>query len=69
MRFGKGDEQRIFETSIPKAAIEYLDKTVLNRFAGLNVMPFETGLMIPIENRHNGQFGAVVEYQFSLLAT
>ena len=40
---------------MPETAIEALYEAILHRFAGLDVMLIDTGLLAPFENGHAGQ--------------
>ena len=53
-------EQRLVEQLITQPPIEALDKGVLNRLSGVDVMPIDPGLLGPAKNGVAGQLGAVV---------
>jgi hypothetical protein len=57
---GERAEQRLVQQLVTQTAIEALDKGVLLRFARRDVVPFDTALLRPAQDRRAGQLGAVV---------
>lgn len=53
-------EQRFIRAFIAQPADKALRKGVLLRFARRNIMLIGVGFLTPLENRHRGEFGAVV---------
>ena len=53
-------EHVFVEAFIAKAAIEALDKSVLNRLARGDVVPADNAFLLPAQNGMRGQLGAVV---------
>src|SRR5207302_9239424 len=53
-------KQRLVQKLVPKPAIEALDKGVLRRFAGRDVVPFDLCLACPQQDGIAGQLGAIV---------
>ena len=53
-------EQMLIQTLVTKATVEALDKTVLHRFPGLDVMPLDAGVFLPFENGVRCQFRPVI---------
>lgn len=53
-------ERCFVEALVAEAAIEAFNETVLQRLSRRAVMPFDMCLLAPPENRHRGQFGAVI---------
>ena len=40
-------EQMLVEALIPKPSVEAFDEAVLHRFAGCDVVPFDTAILLP----------------------
>ena len=61
-RSGMGEraEQCLIQQLVAQTAIEALDKGVLLRFARRDVVPFDTAVPRPAQDRGAGQLGAVV---------
>ncbi len=59
---GVGDraEQRLVKQFIPQAAVEALDKAILHRLAGCDVMPLDRVTFSPAEDRVAGQLRFIV---------
>ena len=47
------------EALVAKLTIEALDEAVLHRFAGRDIVPCNTALILPFQDRPTGQFAAV----------
>src|SRR6516162_8794218 len=56
----QASEHVLVEAFIAKAAIEALDKSVLNRLARGDVVPADNAFLLPAQNGMRGQLGAVV---------
>src|SRR5262249_40754132 len=61
-RSGMGEraEERLVQQLVMQTAIEALDKCLLLRFARRDVVPFDTTVLRPAQDRRAGQLGAVV---------
>ena len=61
-RSGMGQTIKHFfvEALVAKLAIEALDEAVLHRFAGGDIVPGNTALILPFQDRSTGQFAAIV---------
>ena len=57
---GERAEQRLVQQLVAQTVIETLDKGVLLRFARRDVVPFDTAVLRPAQDRRAGQLGAVV---------
>jgi hypothetical protein len=57
---GERAEQRLVQQLVAQTAIETLDKGVLLRFARRDLVPFNTAVLRPTQDRRAGQLGAVV---------
>src|ERR1043165_433213 len=53
-------EECLVQQLVPEAAVETLRKCVLGWLAWRDVVPVDTRLLRPAQDRHAGQFGAVV---------
>jgi len=62
-------KQVFVQALIPKAAIEALHETVLHRFDGRDVVPFDLPVLLPFQDRVAGQFGAIVGHHQAGIAT
>lgn len=58
--FSQIAEQVFVEAFIAQLAVEAFDKGVLGGFTWRNVMPFNTCLLAPLQNRMGGHFSAVI---------
>ena len=54
------EEQRLVEKLVAHATIEALDEPIQRRLAGRNVMPLDTRVARPDEDRVRGELGPVV---------
>ena len=43
-------EQVLIQTFVAQTSVEAFDKSILHGFAGLNVVPFNLGVLAPFEN-------------------
>ena len=57
---GEGSEQRLIEQLVAQAAVEALDKAVLLRLAGRDVVPADARLIRPLQDGVRGVLRAVV---------
>jgi hypothetical protein len=57
---GERAEQRLVQQLVAQTAVEALDERVLLRFARCDVVPFDTAVLRPAQDRRAGQLGAVV---------
>ena len=54
LRLSQAPEQRLVETFVPEPAVGALDKAILLRLIGLNVVPGNTRLQLPAQHRVRG---------------
>ena len=64
----KIDEQAFVQKLIAHPAVEGFDVAVLRRFARRDVMPFDTMIFCPGEDRVRGELGAVIRHDHRRLA-
>jgi len=57
---GERGEQRLVQELVPEPAVEALDEGVLDRLAGIDVVPINACVRCPGQDRVAGQLGAVV---------
>lgn len=57
---GERAEQGLVQQIVAQAAVEALDKGVLLRLAGSDVVPIDPAFLRPAQDRHAGQPGAVI---------
>ena len=56
----QGIEEVLIQTLISEAPVEALDKTILHRLSGSNVMPLNLAVMLPLEDRIGGELSPIV---------
>lgn len=54
------EEQALVEQLVAHSPVETLDEGILLRLAGLDIVPVDAADLAPFEDRHAGEFGAVV---------
>ena len=59
----------LVEALVTQAAVEALDEAILHRLARGNVVPFDTVVLLPAQDRVRGQLGAVVAHNHARIAT
>ena len=57
---GEAGEDRLDQELVPQARIEAFDEPVLIWLARRDVVPLNIAFLAPAQDRHAGQFGAVV---------
>src|SRR6266404_859720 len=55
-------EQVLVEALVTQTAVEALYEAILHGFAGGNVVPFDTVVLLPAQDRVRGQLSAVVAH-------
>ena len=64
----QGREQMLVEAFVTQPPVERLDEPVLHRLARCDVVPFNTTVLLPGEDRIGGQLGAVVAHHHAGIA-
>ena len=59
-RMSEAGEDRLVQELVAQARIEAFDKPVLVRLSRRDVVPLDIALLRPAQDRHAGQFGAVI---------
>src|SRR5690606_3424087 len=60
---GQRGEQHFVQQLVPQAPVEALDEGVLGWLTRGDVVPFDAGILRPLEDRHAGELSAVVRDQ------
>lgn len=58
-RRGHAAEQVLIEAFVPEAAVQSLDEAILSRLSRRDLMPFDAGVLLPLQDRLRRQLGAV----------
>src|SRR6266478_10033295 len=61
-------EQVLVEALVTQTAVEALYEAILHRFAGRDVVPFDTVVLLPAQDRVRGQLSAVVAHDHAGIA-